>query len=199
MINNFKKRLLSRKNEGFTLVEMIVSMGIFAIITPFIITIMTTSIQMRDVSNSNREATLSSSFMNSVFTQDIETADYIKVSKDKLEIRSQDNCVVWFVDEYSTGGSNPTTETAVYRNLVVGASAVVNDSDLTSFVTPTETYEPRIIKNVSEYSSSHEYFKSDSKGLATYSIPLNSESNNFELKGSAQQSVSSSGPGKCFS
>lgn len=193
MFKNLKERYEKRSEKGFTLVELIVSMAIFAIITPFIVTLMTSSINMRDSAENGRDTSQAASFMSSVFTNDVKKSSYVKVSdsKTELSVRKGDECILWSVRLYTDEEGSP--QTALYRKTAINDRIFEIDE---TYITPTKTTDNRVVKNI-DLKPNHEYFKQSPSGQISYDIPLTDKSNNFILKGSAQSEVASGGKGVC--
>lgn len=79
MLKKFKRRLFSRKNGGFTLVEVIVSAALLGVLLVGIIAFITPALSMMKEEETNSHASMVASSLENYITRSLRSTPYVKI------------------------------------------------------------------------------------------------------------------------
>lgn len=79
MLKKFKRRLFSRKNGGFTLVEVIVSAALLGVLLVGIIAFITPALKMVKTEETNSHASMVASSLENYITRSLRSTPYVKI------------------------------------------------------------------------------------------------------------------------
>lgn len=79
MLKKFKRRLFSRKNGGFTLVEVIVSAALLGVLLVGIIAFITPALKMMKTEETNSHASMVASSLENYITRSLRSTPYVKI------------------------------------------------------------------------------------------------------------------------
>lgn len=181
--NLFKKK----KESGFSLVEMVVAMGIFAIFTPVIVGLMNSAILARNTADVATKNIMNASTINVLLTRDIESSGAIKVeSPEHIKMRTIDNvCKEWKIEN----GSLMTTK---IDEESIDPATGINATDQNWEV----VYE-KVKSGTNEEDNTLNAFVYEN-GTLNYNLILGDDSREDKMNGSITPDVAATSPGNCW-
>lgn len=181
--NLFKKK----KESGFSLVEMVVAMGIFAIFTPVIVGLMNSAILARNTADVATKNIMNASTINILLTRDIESSGAIKVeSPEHIKMRTIDNvCKEWKVQDGSLIRIEKDAEELSSNDEIAGTDPGW-----------TEVYE-KVKSGTNEEDNTLNAFVYEN-GTLNYNLILGDDSREDKMNGSITPDVAATSPGNCW-
>lgn len=175
------KRMKKINKQGFSLVELVIAMGILGIFMPVVVGMMNSAITTRESAETITGNVMNSSAIVQLFNRDFEQATAMTiVDENHIKMRTQDGtCIDWKIEDNAL--------------LTAKSNTAITEDDTTTWTT---IYDK--VNTPKNFGEDGEAFAQDDNTFI-YDIILGDDKSTNTVAGEITPIVTSTSPGQCWS